>query len=105
MRLFAALLLSGALAGAFFVGRLSQPPRAAAAAARGGTVFSAARGDVIRIPGIRTRCVVSEEAGSLELLCDHVRRGRYELVLFSDQLLVYRNGNPDKPRFAVRWKP
>jgi hypothetical protein len=105
MRLFAALLLSGALAGSFFVGRLSRPAQAAAASASGGSVFIAAQGDVIRIPRIRTRCVVSGEAGRPDMLCDHTPRGRYELVLFRDALLVYRNGNPDEPRFSVRWNP
>jgi hypothetical protein len=72
-----------------------------AAATRGGKVFTAARGDVVRIPGIRTRCVVSEEAGRTNMLCDHAPHGRYELVLFRSRLFVY----PDKPRFAARWKP
>ena len=105
MRLLGLALLAGALAATFFLGRLSQPSRAAAATDRGGNLFVAGRNDVIRIPGIRTRCVVSEEAGKPDMLCDHVKRGRYELVLFSDSLFVYRNGNPDKPRLALRWKP
>ena len=54
---------------------------------------------------IRTRCLVSDEGSATDLLCDHTPRGRYELVLFRNRLFGYRNGYPDKPRFAVRWKP
>jgi hypothetical protein len=57
------------------------------------------------LAGIRTRCLVSDEGSATDLLCDHTPRGRYELVLFRNRLFGYRNGYPDKPRFAVRWKP
>ena len=101
------LLVGAALVGAFFLGRLTHSATAAPAktTARGGDVFTAAFRDVVRIPSIQTRCVVSEEAGFPNLLCDHSPRGRYELVLFRDSLLVYRNGDPDRPRFAARWNP
>ena len=103
MRLVPVLLVGVAVGGAFFLGRMSHPTSAAAAGSH--KVLTAARGDVIRIPGIRTRCVVSEEAGRTNMLCNHTPHGRYELVLFRDRLFVYRNGNPDKPRFAARWNP
>ena len=39
------------------------------------------------------------------MLCDHTPSGRYEVVILGDSVLVYRNGDPDTPRFAARWTP
>lgn len=103
MRLVALLLLSVAVGTAFFVGRMSGPGSAAASAS--GKVVTAVQGDTIRIPAIHTRCVVSQEAGKPDMLCDHAPRGRYELALSGDSLYVYRNGHPDLPRFAAPWEP
>jgi hypothetical protein len=107
MRALVLVLAGGALVGAFFLGRLTDPSAAAAAktSARGGHVFTAHFRDLVHIPGIHTKCVVSEEAGVPNMLCDHSPRARYEVVLSGDELSVYKNGNPDNPRFSVPWKP
>ena len=103
MRLATHFLTPLPLAAAFLVGHLTATPPAGAA--RQQRVFVAGQGDVIRVPGAATRCVASGEGGFPDLVCDHAPRGRYEVVFFSDELLVYRNGNPDHPAFSARWKP
>jgi len=103
MRALVVLSIGAALAGAFFLGRLSGP--APADAASKAKVLTARQGDTIRIPGIATRCVVQQEARIPQMLCDHTPRGHYEVVIDSDSLFVYRNGDPDHPRFHARWKP
>ena len=101
MRAFVVLSIGAALVGSFLLGRLSGP----AAAASSGKVLTAKQGDTIRVPGIASRCVLSQEAGFPNMLCDHTPRGRYEVVIYSDSLFVYRNGDPDNPRFHARWRP
>lgn len=103
MRTLVLLSMGAALVGSFFAGRMSGP--APAAAARNGKVLTAKQGDTIRIPGIATRCVLSQEAGAPDMLCEHSPRGRFELVVIKSRLFVYRNGDPDHPRFSARWKP
>jgi hypothetical protein len=103
MRLVAVLLVGVAVGGAFFLGRMSHPT--SAIAARSGKVVTVAQGDTIRIPGVHTRCLVSEEARIPELICNHSPRGKFELALFHNELLVYRYGNPDKVAYSAPWKP
>ena len=103
MRALVLVLVVAALVGSFFLGWASKS--APAAAPGTGNVLAAKQGDAIRIPEIATRCVVQQEALVPEMLCDHTPHGRYEVVIFSDSLFVYKNGDPDHPRFAERWKP
>ena len=103
MRTLVLVSIGAALVGSFFLGRASKS--APAAAPGNGKVLTAAEGDVIRIPDVATRCVVSQEAGVPKMNCDHTPYGRYAVVIYSERLYVYRNGDPDHPRFSERWKP
>ena len=96
MRLFG-FVVPVALAAAFFVGR--------ATATQSRHVWIGRQGDVLRVPAAATRCLVSGEAGSPDLFCSRIPRGRYTVTFFSDEILVWRNGRPDKPVFSARWKP
>jgi hypothetical protein len=96
MRLFA-FVVPVALATAFFVGR--------ATATQSRHVWTGHQGDVLRVPAAATRCVVSGEGGFPDLFCSRIPRGRYTVTFFSDEILVWRNGRPDKPAFCARWKP
>ena len=61
-------------------------------------------GDVAVAPLVATRCEASAEAGSPNLFCTRTPAGRYEVVFYTDEVLIYRAGDPDNAR-AVRWKP
>ena len=67
--------------------------------------FVGRRGDTFTVPAAATSCVVSSEAGATNVICQHVPDGRYSAVFFRDNLLVYRNGMPDRPVFSARGRP
>ena len=99
------LLLSLPLltAAAFLAGYAANP--AAAPAASKGSVYTARVGDVVRVPSAAAQCKVGQEAGAVNLVCAHTPRARFSVVFFKDNLLVYRNGNPDKPVFSAHGNP
>lgn len=68
-------------------------------------VFVGRQGDSFRVPAAATRCLVSAEAGSTNVICNHMGRHRYEVVFHKDNLLVFRVGRPDTPVFSARGKP
>jgi hypothetical protein len=76
-------------------GKRHVPPRA---------FYRLRTGDVARAPLAATRCEASAEAGTPNLFCTRTPRGRYEVVFYEDDVLIFRVGDPDNPR-AVRWKP
>jgi hypothetical protein len=96
-RSFSLVSVALALVVAFVLGQATNP--GASSAAADGHVYTGRLGDVFRVPGAAARCEVSQEAGAPNLICFHVPRARYSVVFFKDDLLVYRNGNPDKPVF------
>jgi hypothetical protein len=61
-------------------------------------------GDVALAPLAATRCEASAEGGTPNLFCTRTPSGRYEVVFYTDEVLIYRAGDPDNAR-AVRWKP
>jgi hypothetical protein len=61
-------------------------------------------GDVVRAPLAATRCEASAEGGTPNLFCTRSPGGRYQIVFYADDVLIFRVGDPDNPR-AVRWKP
>jgi hypothetical protein len=61
-------------------------------------------GDVALAPLAATQCEASAEGGSPNLFCTRTPSGRYEVVFYADEVLIYRAGDPDNAR-AVRWKP
>lgn len=91
------------IAAAFFVGRETGPDSATASSI--GRVYTGRQGDVFRVPSAATRCVVTHEAGLPRLYCTRIRGGRYMVDFFNERIFVWRNGNPDNPAFAARWKP
>jgi hypothetical protein len=67
---------------------------------RGGHV----QNDVVRAPGAATRCTASVEGGAKSLFCHRSPEGRYQVVFYTDSIVVWKNGNPDKPVFSARWQ-
>ncbi|MGZ4414207.1 MAG: hypothetical protein ACXVRZ_07545 [Gaiellaceae bacterium] len=100
---FLLLSLPLLIAAAFLTGYAANP--AVAPAASSARVYTAAVGDVVRVPAAATRCEVGQEAGAVNLVCAHTTRARFSVVFFKDNLLVYRNGNPDNPAFSARGNP
>ena len=99
------LVLALVAAVAFIVGRASSPD--AAPAATSSHVYSGRLGDVFRVPGAATHCLVSHEIGAVNTICRHtpLARARYSVVVYRDNLLVYRNGNPDSVVFSAKGRP
>jgi hypothetical protein len=38
------------------------------------------------------------------LFCHRSSEGRYQVVFYTDSIVVWKNGHPDKPAFSARWK-
>jgi hypothetical protein len=73
-------------------------------------VLTLREGDVVRNPVTRTRCEVTQEGGVPNLFCTHMRRTRFQVVIWSDQADLYdlaRHGEPMVPTYSVpatmRW--
>jgi hypothetical protein len=67
-------------------------------------VLTLREGDVVRIPVTRTRCEVTQEGGIPNLFCTHMRRTRFQVVIWSDQADLYdlaRRGEPMVPTYSV----
>lgn len=92
-----------AVVGAFFVGRATNSDAAPMNTA--GRIYTGAIGDVFRVPAASMRCTVSQEGGSVNVLCSHTPRPRYTVSFFSENLFVFRNGRPDDPVFSARGRP
>ena len=100
MRLSAIALLIPA---AFMLGRATNPT--AASARTEAHVYTLRQNDVVRAPAAATRCTAGAEGGAKNLLCTRSPAGRYQVVFYRDSILVWKNGNPDKPVFSARWQP
>ena len=99
MRLLALALL---IPVAFLIGRATNPISAAAGSQS--HVYTLSQNDVVRAPGAATRCTASAEAGVQNLFCERSPDGRYSIVFYKDSIIVWKNGNPDKPAFSARWQ-
>lgn len=99
------LLTLGVLAVLVLVGsRDSTRNLPARPAARGRVFYTLRTGDVARAPLAATRCEASGEGGTPNLFCTRMPSGRYQVVFYRDDVLIYRVGNPDHPR-VFHWKP
>ena len=94
-----------AVAAGFLLGRLSNPPSAAGASAT--HVYTGRLYDVFRVPAASVRCEVTAEAGSTYLSCEHVpfSHARHEVSFFTNNILVYRLGHPDRPIWSAGGSP
>jgi hypothetical protein len=68
-------------------------------------VYVARPGDVLSVPGSKARCAVGRELTAVRLVCRHTPAARYSVVFYSDNLVVYRNGNPARIVFSARGRP
>ena len=87
---------------AFVIGRATNPT--AASALPENHVYTLRQADVVRAPGAATQCTASVEGGFKNLFCRRSPEGRYQVVFYADSILVWKNGNPDKPAFSAHWK-
>src|SRR5207248_630497 len=78
-------------------------PKAASARSEN-RIYTLRQNDVVRAPGAATRCTASVEGGSKNLFCRRSPEGRYQVVFCTDSIIVWKNGNPDKPAFSARWQ-
>jgi hypothetical protein len=83
----------------FAAGQLSGIRAATASASH---VYTLRQGDKIRVPSINQTCTVSGEGSSPDLFCARPSRSRHQVVFFRDEILVWTNGNPDKPAWSGR---
>jgi hypothetical protein len=104
MRLLVLCLPVG-LAGAFLLGRATNPPIAVGASST--HVYTGRLYDVFRVPAAATRCEVGKEAGALNVSCEHTpyARARHQVVFYSNNILAFRLGNPDKPVWSAQGRP
>ena len=69
-------------------------------------VYTLRQGDVIRVPAAATECEASGEAGKPNLFCVRTPRGRHQIILYEDSVLVWPLARgPDGPPFIYHWKP
>jgi hypothetical protein len=78
-----------------------------AAGAAATHVYTGRLNDVFRVPGASVRCEIAAPTDAVRLSCAHVpyARARYEVVFYSDDILVYRLGKPGKPVWTSRGRP
>lgn len=82
---------------AFAVGTMVGLPRAHAAATH---IYRLRAGDKVKIPTIQQTCVLSAEGGAPELFCERPRNPRHQVTIFSDNILIWKVGNPDHPAWS-----
>jgi len=99
MRLLVLVLL---LPLAFLAGRATSPTGASARTES--HVYTLRQNDVVRAPGAATRCTASVEGGANNLFCHRSPEGRYQVVFYTDSIIVWKNGNTDKPAFSAHWQ-
>jgi hypothetical protein len=92
MRLFAVALLMPV---AFLIGRATNPT--AASAQTENRVYTLLQNDDVRAHGAATRCTASVGRGAKSLFCHHSPEGRYQVVFYTDSIVVWKNGNPTSP--------
>lgn len=63
-------------------------------------------GDVVVRPEAATRCEASGEGGVPNLFCTRIPKGRHQIILYADCVLVWPLARgPDGPPFSYAWEP
>jgi hypothetical protein len=57
-------------------------------------------GDKVSIPAIGQVCTLATEGTAKNLLCSKPRKARHQVVIFGNDIFVYKVGNPDRPAWA-----
>src|SRR5438552_7266195 len=107
--LVALVVVAGAVAafGGYAVGRHQArgDHRIASSIPQTKHVYTLHQGDTVVVPATATHCEASGEAGIPNLFCDRIgRRGRYQVVFWSDSVDLYdlaRHGEPMVPTYSV----
>ena len=87
------LVVLGALLG----GALTRTHSASASSTH---VYTLRLGDKVSIPGIGQACSVEKEATLLNLFCSKGVRAHHQVVIFRNNMLVYKVGDPDHVAWA-----
>jgi len=73
----------------------------------GHVIYTLRQGNVVRDPLTATRCEASAEGGSPNLFCTRSTPGRYEIVFYSDSVLVFdlqkKDREPLDPDYVFKW--
>jgi hypothetical protein len=93
-----AVLVAAFVAGAIGADLIRTSPADAAAANR----YTLRLGDKVIVPAIGQRCSVEAEGRAVNLSCQRRRTPRHQVVIFRDNILVYKVGNPDRPAWSGR---
>jgi len=95
--LILAAVVVAAVAFGFTVGRIGTGPAAKASAAHR---YTLRLGDRVTIPSVNQRCAVYTEGGAPELFCARPLHPRHQVTIFSDNILIWKVGNPDRPAWS-----
>ena len=88
------LALAATAAAGFGIGTVMTAPPARATGTH--HVYTLRVGDRVRVPAIKQICSVAAEGRTPNLICAR-RRYHHQLVIFGNDILVYKAGHPDHP--------
>ena len=95
------LLLSAVLATTTAVGfGIGKLTTATAAEASPAHRYTLRVGDKMTVPAVGQLCAVYVEGGAPELFCSRPQHARHQVTIFSDSILVWKVGNPDRPAWS-----
>ncbi len=97
--LISAAALVGAAGAAFLGGQLAGTRPADAAASHS---YTLRMGDKVTIPAINQVCAVYAEGGAPDLFCAKRRGAHHQVVIFRDEILVWKVGDANKPAWVGR---
>jgi hypothetical protein len=87
----------GVLGGVFGVGQMTVTRATEASAFR---TYTLRLGDKVAIPAVGQVCSVTTEGGAVELFCARPRSAHHQVTFFRDNILVWKAGNPNRPRWS-----
>src|SRR4029453_3961688 len=87
-------------------GDAGRPSRIARSSRPSPRTYTLRYGDVGVSPQAATRCPAEGEAGIPNLFCERTSRGRYQVIFYSDCVLVWPlSRGPDGPPISYAWGP
>ena len=66
----------------------------------GGRTYVLHEGDRAIVPAINQECTASGEGGAPDLFCARPKAPHHQVVIFGDEILVWKNGDTDAPAWS-----